>query len=291
MIGTINPYWQNIVDGFYIGGNATKYTTAQKLGIVDSGWTTLSGPKTQIEFILSYITQGMTYTKSSTSGSYFFSCSKYLASLPSIFVRLGGYWIEIQGKDYGIVNSGDTCTFLIGINEDFWALGMTAMRGYYVTFDIANDRVGFAPQNDSTKAAIVNDPATSSTETPLTLPSTTTTTDTKPTSSLPQWAIITISVCAGVIAVVVAVLVALELIPEDSADTYDDNYYGDLRSQKRTRDFIRCSLLNDCQESKETAIQTLAASIGDEINSYAVNLLLDAYDSLIELATSTAMLQ
>lgn len=95
MLGTVNPYWQNIVDGFYIGGNATKYTTAQKLGIVDSGWTTLSGPATQINFILSYITQNITYTKSSTTGSYFFSCSKYLSTLPSIFVRLGGYWIEI----------------------------------------------------------------------------------------------------------------------------------------------------------------------------------------------------
>lgn len=67
MLGTTNPYWQNIVDGFYIGSNAQKYTTAQHLGIIDSGWTTLSGPKTQIDFILSYITQGMTVTKS-TSG-------------------------------------------------------------------------------------------------------------------------------------------------------------------------------------------------------------------------------
>ena len=82
----------------------------------------------------------------SAAGSYFFSCSKYLATLPSIFVRWGGYWIEISSSDYVVVNSGDTCTFLIGTNEDFWALGMTAMRGYYIIHDIENDKVGFVPQ-------------------------------------------------------------------------------------------------------------------------------------------------
>ena len=104
------------------------------------------------------------------------------------------------------MNSGDTCTFLIGTNEDFWALGMAAMRGYYVTFDIENDRVGFAPQNDSTKGAIVNDPATSTTETPLTLPNSTTTTTTT-TPALPEWAIIALSVSGGVVAIIVIVVV------------------------------------------------------------------------------------
>lgn len=190
------------------------------------------------------------------------------------------------------MNSGDTCTFLIGTNEDFWALGMTAMRGYYVTFDIANDRVGFAPQNDSTKAAIVNDPATSTAETPLTLPNSTTTTTTT-TSSLPEWAIITISVCAGIVAVVVVVVVVLEVLKGDSetSTTDDSTTSNGFTKQKETRDFIRCSLLNECTESKETAIQTLAASLGNDFNGFTVSLLVEAYDSLIELAATTAMLQ
>lgn len=105
---------------------------------MDSGWTTLSGPKTQVDFMLSYLTQKMTgVTK---SGSYtYFSCANYFTKLPSIFVRFGGYWIEILPSDYVINTAGDTCAFLIGTNEDFWVLGMTAMRGYYTIFDIAND--------------------------------------------------------------------------------------------------------------------------------------------------------
>jgi len=52
MVGTINPYWQSSLDGFYFGNAPTKkYKTDAKLAIVDSGWTTLSAPKTQMDFI------------------------------------------------------------------------------------------------------------------------------------------------------------------------------------------------------------------------------------------------
>lgn len=162
---------------------------------------------------------------------------------------------------------------MIGTNEDFWALGMTAMRGYYITFDIANDKLGFAPQNDSSKTAIVNDPATSSTETPLVLPgsSTTTTTTTTTGSTLPTWAIITISVCSGVIAIVVTVV---SIIYGTSA----------VRAEEKDRAAIRCSMLDDCPESKETAIQTLAASIGNSLDTYVMSLLAETYEQLVDLA-------
>jgi hypothetical protein len=41
----------------------------------------------------------------------------------------------------------------------FWVLGMPVMRGYYITFDQANDRVGIIPQVNSSKNTIVYDPA------------------------------------------------------------------------------------------------------------------------------------
>lgn len=176
------------------------------------------------------------------------------------------------------MSSGDTCKFLIDTNEDFWAIGMAAMRGYYVTHDITNDRVGIAPQNDSTKAAIVHDPATSSTVTPLTLPNTSVTT-------LPTWATITIVVCCVVVIVVVVVVIVLVGGEnEDTAETADTILDNTLET-------IRCQLLDECDESKETAIQTLAAFMDDDINGYAISLLLNAYDSLIELATTTALPQ
>jgi hypothetical protein len=59
-----------------------------------------------------------------------------------------------------VINLGsDTCFLALGVNEDFWALGMTMLRGYYVTFDVGNDQVGFVPQDDSGKSELVYDPA------------------------------------------------------------------------------------------------------------------------------------
>jgi GH15 family glucan-1,4-alpha-glucosidase len=168
MYGNINPYWQAIADGFYFSdATKTKYTFKQTLGIVDSGWTALSGPSTEIKFIKDWITRNMVGVKVDANGYTSFSCASYYSTLPSVYIRLGGYWIQMLPEDYVIKLGTDSCTLLITVNEDFWALGMTVMRGYYVIFDIQNDQVGFVPQNDSKKTAIVQDVASSTSPTPL----------------------------------------------------------------------------------------------------------------------------
>ena len=176
MVGTVNPYWQATADGFYFGDAASsKYTFTQTLGIIDSGWTTLSGPSTQITFIKNYITRNMQGVTVDSNGYTTFSCASYYSTLPSVFIRLGGYWIEMRPEDYSLKVGTDSCKLLISANESFWALGMTVMRGYYIVFDIAGDQVGIIPQNDSKKSSIVYDPATSTTATPLVNPTTSTT--------------------------------------------------------------------------------------------------------------------
>lgn len=63
--------------------------------------------------------------------------------MPSIFLRLGGYWYEIRPEDYFVEIYEDTCTFLFNLSQDKyanqWIIGAPAMRGYYVTFDYAKD--------------------------------------------------------------------------------------------------------------------------------------------------------
>lgn len=63
-----------MVDGFYFGNfPTTKFKIDAKLAIVDSGWTVLSAPKTQMEFIITNVLKGITYTKDA-NGRYFMSC-------------------------------------------------------------------------------------------------------------------------------------------------------------------------------------------------------------------------
>ena len=51
MIGTVNPYWQNYITAFGFGNTAEVWSITAKLAIVDSGWTTFSGPSIQMNFI------------------------------------------------------------------------------------------------------------------------------------------------------------------------------------------------------------------------------------------------
>jgi len=88
---------------------------------------------------------------------------------------------------------------LLGINEDFWALGMAVMRGYYVTHDIANDKIGFVPQKDCFKSVPVYSPETTSPNSELK----------DPLSTLPDWAVWVISIASAVIAAVISLVLAL----------------------------------------------------------------------------------
>lgn len=88
--------------------------------------------------------------------------------------------------------------------------------------------------------------------TPLVLPGTTTTSDdTKKETGLPTWAIITISVLSGLVGIVAVVLgVVYGGGATEGADASSFGLYEDRANKNnKTRDFIRCNLLNDCLDS------------------------------------------
>lgn len=163
-----------MVDGFYFGSYPdSKYKTEAIIGIIDSGSPVISGPEVNIKFIKKILTANMTGTTTDAAGNTFFSCSKYQAGLPSLFFRFGDYWLEVQSSDYAVISAGDTCQLLLGVSENYWIIGLPALRGYYTTFDMQNDQVLIVPQADSTKKSPIYGPAGSkATVTPLNDPST-----------------------------------------------------------------------------------------------------------------------
>jgi hypothetical protein len=52
--------------------------------------------------------------------------------LPSIYFLVGGYWLEMQSKDW-IVETDGKCWTCLGENpiDEYWILGDTFLRGYY----------------------------------------------------------------------------------------------------------------------------------------------------------------
>lgn len=107
MVGTVNPYWQSYVDGFYFGHYPDqKYKRTSKLAIVDSGWTTLSGPKTEMEFIIKVVLEKLDQKKVvlDSNGRYWLSCATEREKLPTIYIRFGGYYLEVKNTDYATPN-------------------------------------------------------------------------------------------------------------------------------------------------------------------------------------------
>ena len=98
MVGTVNPYWQNYIDGVYYSNSATKSYFTSILGVLDSGTSILCGPASFINPILTTILKGVTTTTASSSTT--FSCSTYKASMPIIYIRFGNYWLSMLPQDY-----------------------------------------------------------------------------------------------------------------------------------------------------------------------------------------------
>lgn len=291
MIGTTAPYWQNQVDGLYFGSYPDKKYTIKALpAIFDSGWTTVSMPKTQLDFIKTVILKDVTYT---TSGGWIkFSCAQFRSKMPSLFFRFGGYWIEVRSEDYAneYPLGSDTCTLFIDEQEDFWVLGMTAMRGYYIVHDYTTDKLGLIPQKDGQKSTIVYDPATSSAETPLEDPA---------KEDLPWWAWLLIGLAVVIVAVVVVVVTQEEC--EDGEENCEDGtsstsnnsgkvkYTNDVwetmkelrpkSSSTQIRRAIKCMANDFCEDIP--SVQSLLAQIDPDYPDWVAELIQTTLVALI----------
>lgn len=103
---------------------------------------------------------------------------------------------------------GDNCGLLIDTNENFWALGMVVQRGYYVTYDVGANQIGFAPLLNSKKIKITNLPVAAKTVDNLTFSGSTTTTT---SDSIPVWESVLIGIVVGASLIAIAVVVGLHL--------------------------------------------------------------------------------
>jgi len=151
------PFWHNAVDGLYFGGySSTKYKIPYHLSLINSSWSDLSGPPEQMAFIMKFVLKYVPYQQDIETQAITFDC-QYQASMPSVFLRYGGYWIEVRSTEYSNRLPSGACGLLMSYSS-YWVLGIPAMRGYYISFDPIFLKVGFVPLEGSLKTPLVYDP-------------------------------------------------------------------------------------------------------------------------------------
>jgi len=140
-------YWTIAMDGATMNGSSV--TTVQK-AIVDSGTSTLAGPKADVRAIA----QAVGATAVIPGEEYEIDCS---VDLPDLVFKIGSgsaaKEFVVKGSTWKIDAEGTCLMGIIGIDipavdgGPFWILGDVFMRDWYSVFDAGKMRMGFAATN------------------------------------------------------------------------------------------------------------------------------------------------
>jgi len=143
--------------------DAYHFTTMDQsmVSIFDSGTSMVFVPKSLWSLFFEKVKAAMPQLSFSRQGQYYATDCNF-DGLPSIYLMMQGYWVEILPTDYlidGTKPDSDKryqiCTLgFISNSDDYWLLGDVFMRGYYTTFDNENSLIGIAPHSNSIKKQI-----------------------------------------------------------------------------------------------------------------------------------------
>nr|XP_012958764.3 pepsin B-like [Anas platyrhynchos] len=137
-------YWQVAINEFAIGGSPTGWCSRGCQAIVDTGTFLLTVPQQYLNRFLQAV------GAQETSYGYAVECSQ-IHSLPTITFVINGTALPLRPSAY-VLNSNGYCT--LGIEATYlgsqygqplWILGDVFLKEYYTVFDMAKNRVGFAP--------------------------------------------------------------------------------------------------------------------------------------------------
>jgi len=140
-------YWQFAMDGVSLDGSSDTFCDGGCQAIADTGTSLITGPTDEIKTLNQAI--GATEIE---SGEYEISCSK-IDSLPDVTITLNGVDFVLTGEDYivkettlgvSVCLSGFAGLDVPEPEGPLWILGDVFIGKYYTTFDLGNNRVGFA---------------------------------------------------------------------------------------------------------------------------------------------------
>ncbi|KAM6398983.1 pepsin B-like [Rhynochetos jubatus] len=137
-------YWKIGIEEFSIGPSATGWCSQGCHGIVDTGTFLLTIPGQFLSALLQAL------GAEETDYGLVVSCSS-VPSMPTLYFAISGAQLPLPPSVY-VLNNNGVCT--VGVESTYvpsasgqplWILGNLFLRQYYSIFDMANNRVGFAP--------------------------------------------------------------------------------------------------------------------------------------------------
>ncbi|CAG9336078.1 unnamed protein product [Blepharisma stoltei] len=115
-------------------------------GIIDTGTSFIYAPLKDVTAISAFLTSSKTFgCKQDGEGLIF--CDKISSELPSIYFQAAGITLELAPHDYMYKVKGKYLLIIFPQEDDYWLLGDSFIRRYYINFDMDNQRLGFALSN------------------------------------------------------------------------------------------------------------------------------------------------
>ncbi|XP_009463895.1 PREDICTED: gastricsin [Nipponia nippon] len=137
-------YWQVALNEFAIGQSATGWCSQGCQAIVDTGTFQVTVPQQYLSSFLQAL------GAQETSYGYAVDCNEVLNMPPITFV-INGAHLPLYPSAY-VSNNNGYCTLGIEVTylpsqngQPLWILGDVFLKEYYTVFDMANNRIGFAP--------------------------------------------------------------------------------------------------------------------------------------------------
>lgn len=112
--------------------------------ILDTGTSLAYVDKKTGRKLINGILSGIMHFK--FAGQYYIPCG--LTKYKSVYLNLGGYYLEIPPATYVSNMGGSLCNLGFGLSSE-WLLGDILFRNYYTVWDADNSKVGFALRKGS----------------------------------------------------------------------------------------------------------------------------------------------
>lgn len=140
---TTQGYWQVTLGSVNVNSAAVA-SLRNVQSIIDTGTTLIIAPHKQVQDFYASIPGSKNAYATVGNGFYTFPCS----STPAVSLAFSGRSFSIDSKYFnlGRVNSRskDCVGAIVGSSFNFWIVGDRFLQNVYTSFDLGNNRVGFA---------------------------------------------------------------------------------------------------------------------------------------------------